>query len=70
MLPFGVGWAGCLPRKRLHSLLDGMGIGFASQIDARAGWLVALAVLTHDLADGVNTVGPCLAAEADDAARR
>ena len=28
----------------LHSLMDGMGIGLAFQIDARAGWLVALAV--------------------------
>lgn len=54
----------------LHSLMDGMGIGIAFQIDARAGWLVALAVLTHDLADGVNTVSLCLAARSQEAARR
>lgn len=54
----------------LHSFLDGMGIGLAFQIDDRAGWLVALAVLTHDLADGVNTVTLCLAAQAQGAARR
>ena len=54
----------------LHSLMDGMGIGLAFQVDARAGWLVALAVLTHDLADGVNTVSLCLAARSEEAARR
>lgn len=54
----------------LHSLMDGMGIGIAFQIDAEAGWLVALAVLTHDLADGVNTVSLCLAARSEEAARR
>lgn len=53
----------------LHSLMDGMGIGIAFQIDARAGWVVALAVLTHDLADGVNTVSLCLAARSEEAAR-
>lgn len=54
----------------LHSFLDGMGIGLAFQIDAHAGWLVALAVLTHDVADGVNTVSLCVAAQAEDSARR
>ena len=54
----------------LHSLLDGLGIGVAFQIDAAAGWLVALAVLTHDLADGINTVSLCLAARSEEAARR
>lgn len=53
----------------LHSLLDGLGIGIAFQIDADAGWVVALAVLTHDLADGVNTVSLCLAAQNEAAAR-
>ena len=52
-----------------HSLVDGLGIGLAFQIDAHAGWLVALAVLTHDFADGVNTVNLCLAAQAEAAAR-
>lgn len=54
----------------LHSLLDGAGIGLACRIDAEADWLVALAVLTHDVADGVNIVGLCLAATAESAARR
>lgn len=54
----------------LHSFFDGMGIGLAFQIDSKAGWLVALAVLTHDLADGVNTVSLCLAALAERAARQ
>ena len=54
----------------LHSLMDGMGIGVAFQVDAHAGWLVALAVLTHDMADGVNTVSLCMAARSEVAARR
>jgi ZIP family zinc transporter len=54
----------------LHSLMDGMGIGLAFQIDSRAGWLIALAVLTHDIADGVNTVSLCLAARSNEGARR
>jgi len=41
----------------LHSFLDGMGIGLAFQVSEDIGWMVALAVLTHDLADGVNLVG-------------
>lgn len=53
-----------------HSFMDGMSIGLAFQIDERAGWLVALAVLTHDVADGINTVSLCLAARAERAARR
>lgn len=53
----------------LHSFIDGLGIGVAFQIDPHAGWLVALAVLTHDLADGVNTVSLCLAGKDEGAAR-
>lgn len=44
----------------LHSLVDGFGIGVSFQLDARAGWLIALAVLAHDFADGLNTVGVSL----------
>jgi zinc transporter ZupT len=40
----------------LHSLMDGLGIGFAFQASAAAGVIVALAVLAHDLVDGLNTV--------------
>jgi len=45
----------------LHSFLDGAGIGFAFQVAPEIGWTVALAVLTHDLADGINTVSLTLA---------
>ncbi|MET4895905.1 ZIP family metal transporter [Sphingomonadaceae bacterium jetA1] len=54
----------------LHSLMDGIGIGLAFQIDTAAGWMIALAVLTHDVADGVNTVSLSLAARSEKAARR
>ncbi|HIV76750.1 MAG TPA: ZIP family metal transporter [Candidatus Sphingomonas excrementigallinarum] len=54
----------------LHSLMDGLGIGIAFQIDTAAGWMIALAVLTHDVADGVNTVSLSLAARTEAAARR
>ena len=50
--------------------MDGLGIGLAYQINAEAGWVVAMAVLTHDLADGVNTVSFCLAAQSETLARR
>lgn len=53
----------------LHSLLDGLGIGLAFQVSPQVGGIVALAVLTHDVADGVNTVSLCLAAERQRAAR-
>ena len=52
-----------------HSLLDGLGIGLAFQVSPEVGGLVALAVLTHDIADGVNTVSLCLAADRERAAR-
>jgi zinc transporter ZupT len=40
----------------LHSLVDGLGIGLAFQIAPAIGVVVAVAVLAHDIADGVNTV--------------
>jgi zinc transporter, ZIP family len=40
----------------LHSLIDGLGIGLAFGLDATTGLLVFLAVLSHDFADGMNTV--------------
>lgn len=40
----------------LHSLLDGLGIGFAFQVSPSVGLFVALAVLAHDFSDGINTV--------------
>ena len=39
-----------------HSLLDGIGIGLAFHVSAAVGVVVALAVLTHDFSDGINTV--------------
>jgi zinc transporter ZupT len=40
----------------LHSLVDGLGIGFAFQVAPAIGVVVAVAVLAHDIADGINTV--------------
>ncbi len=40
----------------LHSLLDGVAIGAAFQASSQIGPVVALAVIAHDFADGVNTV--------------
>jgi ZIP family zinc transporter len=40
----------------LHSLIDGIGIGLAFQVDATVGIIVAVAVLAHDFSDGINTV--------------
>lgn len=41
----------------LHSVMDGLGIGIAFQLSSATGWLVAIAVLAHDMADGANMVG-------------
>jgi zinc transporter ZupT len=46
----------------LHSFLDGLAMGLAFQIAPEIGGLVAVAVLTHDVADGMNTVSLALAA--------
>ena len=40
----------------LHSFIDGLGIGLAFQLNTATGLLVFLAVVTHDFADGLNTV--------------
>jgi zinc transporter ZupT len=39
-----------------HSLLDGLAMGLAFQVDRQVGLVVAAAVLAHDFADGLNTV--------------
>lgn len=39
-----------------HSFLDGLGIGFAFGVDSATGILVFVAVISHDFADGLNTV--------------
>lgn len=54
----------------LHSFLDGMGIGLAFQVSTATGGVIALAVLAHDLSDGVNTVGLALAGSRREDARR
>jgi len=54
----------------LHSLFDGIGVGLAFQVSPEIGWAVAIAVLTHDVADGVNTVGLSLASSREVFARR
>ena len=45
----------------LHSLMDGLAIGLSFQVSAAAAAVVTLAVLAHDLCDGVNTVNISLA---------
>ncbi|MXP29453.1 hypothetical protein GRI58_11550 [Porphyrobacter algicida] len=48
----------------LHSIMDGLGIGLAFQISDGTGWIVAIAILVHDMADGANMVA--LSASAQD----
>jgi ZIP family zinc transporter len=40
----------------LHSFIDGLGIGLAFGLDTATGVLVFIAVVSHDFADGLNTV--------------
>jgi len=40
----------------VHSTLDGAAIGAASLLNWRTGLLVALAVIAHDMSDGLNTI--------------
>jgi ZIP family zinc transporter len=40
----------------LHSFIDGLGIGLAFGVNTTTGLLVFVAVLSHDFADGMNTV--------------
>jgi ZIP family zinc transporter len=47
----------------LHSLMDGLAIGLSFQVSASAAAVVTLAVLAHDIFDGVNTVTVSLAGE-------
>src|SRR5215208_5259277 len=49
----------------LHSFIDGLGIGLAFQLDTATGLLVFLAVVTHDFADGLNTVSFVLRQSSD-----
>jgi zinc transporter, ZIP family len=49
----------------LHSFVDGLGIGFAFNLSAGTGLLVFVAVISHDFADGMNTVSFVLRQSAD-----
>ena len=40
----------------VHSFIDGLGIGLAFGLDTATGLLVFVAVVSHDFADGLNTV--------------
>ncbi|TDB90761.1 permease [Actinomadura sp. KC216] len=53
----GSGSAGLLAASALvaHSLVDGLSIGLGFQSGTEVGIFVALAVITHDFADGFNT---------------
>jgi zinc transporter ZupT len=44
----------------VHSLLDGVAIGLAFQASHEVGIVVAIAVLTHDFSDGINTMNMVL----------
>ena len=48
-----------------HSFLDGVGIGLGFQASTAVGLVLAVAVLAHDLADGVNTVNLSLTGSRD-----
>lgn len=48
-----------------HSFIDGLGIGLAFGVDTKTGVLVAVAVLAHDFADGMNTVSFVLSQSRD-----
>src|SRR5258707_6662880 len=43
-----------------HSVFDGLAIGFAFQVSNPVGVAVALAVVTHDFSDGINTASVVL----------
>ena len=40
----------------MHSFIDGLGIGLAFGVSTTTGFLVFIAVVAHDFADGMNTV--------------
>jgi zinc transporter ZupT len=44
----------------VHSLLDGISVGLAFQTSHEVGIIVAIAVLTHDFSDGINTMNVVL----------
>ncbi len=38
-----------------HSFMDGFAIGLGFHLDSHAGIIIAIAVLSHDFSDGINT---------------
>ena len=61
-LPRGAVGAGVLC---VHSLLDGVAVGLAFQASKSVGIIVAIAVLTHDFSDGINTMNIVLKNQGD-----
>jgi zinc transporter, ZIP family len=49
----------------VHSFIDGLGIGFAFNLDITTGILVFIAVAAHDFADGLNMVSFVLSQSGD-----
>jgi zinc transporter ZupT len=49
----------------VHSFVDGLGIGLAFGLDSTTGFLVFIAVVSHDFADGLNTVSFILSQSGD-----
>jgi ZIP family zinc transporter len=49
----------------VHSFVDGLGIGLAFGLDSATGFLVFIAVISHDFADGLNTVSFVLSQSGD-----
>ncbi|HET6570281.1 MAG TPA: ZIP family metal transporter [Solirubrobacterales bacterium] len=49
----------------IHSFVDGLGIGLAFNLDSTTGFLVFIAVVSHDFADGLNTVSFVLSQSGD-----
>jgi ZIP family zinc transporter len=49
----------------IHSFIDGLGIGLAFGLDETTGFLVFIAVISHDFADGLNTVSFILSQSGD-----
>jgi len=49
----------------IHSFVDGLGIGLAFGLDSTTGFLVFIAVISHDFADGLNTVSFVLSQSGD-----
>ena len=52
----------------VHSLLDGISVGLAFQASRQIGIIVAIAVLTHDFSDGINTMNMVLKGQGSRAA--